>query len=132
MVLLAGSLYLVTTESSYSFMYQFTGRDMAFPCESTKNIFVSSGRFLPTNVIALRAQIYRDKAFLALPRLKEGVPITLGYIDLRRSCCFSDIKPFPSFIHQEEGNCHALQSVSDIYLDIKVHFEMAYYNFSTM
>lgn len=58
--------------------YRLGGNNLEWPCQSTKNIYIQSNRFVPKNVIVTRAQIYRDEAFVTLPRLKPGVPFTLG------------------------------------------------------
>lgn len=64
-----------------------------------------------------RAQIYRDEAFVTLPRLKSGTPFTLGKISMKRGQCFTSVTPYPCWSLQEEGNCQALQSAIDIFLD---------------
>lgn len=46
------------------------GGSLEWPCSSTRSIYTQSGRYLPKNVISTRAQIYRDEAFITLPRLK--------------------------------------------------------------
>lgn len=97
--------------------FQVSGSNLQWPCQSTKNIYIQSNRFVPKNVIVTRAQIYRDEAFVTLPRLKPGVPFTLGKISMRRGQCQTSVAPFPCWSLQEEGNCQALQSAVDIFLD---------------
>lgn len=97
--------------------FQLSGAHLEWPCTSTKNIYVQSGRYIPKNVIMTRAQIYRDEAFVTLPRLKSGTPFTLGKISMRRGQCFTSVTPYPCWSLQEEGNCQALQSAVDIFLD---------------
>lgn len=93
------------------------GANLEWPCLSTRNIYMQSGRYVSSNVIATRTQIYNDQVFVALPRYKSGVPFTLGTFSLKSCSCIPNIKPFPCWPMQEEGNCHALQSVVDIFLD---------------
>lgn len=97
--------------------FQMSGSNLEWPCQSTKNIYIQSNRFIPRNVITTRAQIHRDEAFVTLPRLKPGVPFTLGKISMKRGSCQTKITPYPCWSLQEEGNCQALQSVVDIFLD---------------
>lgn len=97
--------------------FQLSGSSLDWPCQSTKNIYVQSGRYTPKNVIMTRAQIYRDEAYVTLPRLKPGVPFTLGKISMKRGQCVTNVAPYPCWSLQEEGNCQALQSAVDIYLD---------------
>lgn len=97
--------------------FQLSGSSLKWPCDSTKNIYVQSGRYVPRNVIATRAQLLRDAAFVALPRYKQGVPFTLGKVNLKKGECLTKIAPYPCWAIQEEGNCQALQSVVDIAVD---------------
>lgn len=107
----------LSTQILNDLTFQLSGSNLEWPCQSTKNIYIQSGRFVPRNVIATRAQIYRDEAFVTMPRLKAGVPFTLGKISMKKGQCSTAITPFPCWSLQEEGNCQALQSVVDIYLD---------------
>lgn len=100
--------------------YRLGGNNLEWPCQSTKNIYTTTGRYFPKNVIATRAQIHRDEAFLALPRYKPGVPFTLGRISLKKGACQTAIAPYPCWALQEEGNCQALQSVVDLFIDGQV------------
>lgn len=107
----------LSTQILNDLTFQLSGSNLEWPCQSTKNIYVQSGRFIPRNVIVTRAQIYRDEAFVTLPRLKSGVPFTLGKVSMKKGNCVTAIQPFPCWSLQEEGNCQALQSVVDIFLD---------------
>lgn len=97
--------------------FQLSGSSLEWPCASTKNIYVQSGRYTPKNVIITRSQIYRDEAYVTLPRLKSGVPFTLGKISMKRGQCRTSVVPYPCWSLQEEGNCQALQSAVDLFLD---------------
>lgn len=100
--------------------FQLSGANLLWPCDSTKNIYVQSGRYVPRNVIVTRAQLQRDSAFVALPRYKQGVPFTLGKVNLKKGECLAKIAPYPCWAIQEEGNCQALQSVVDAAVDQNV------------
>ncbi|XP_026294092.1 protein yellow-like [Frankliniella occidentalis] len=105
----------VSTRSSAA--VQWIGGSFVWPCVSTKNIYKQSKRYVPKSVIATRMQIYGTEAFVALPRFKAGVPATLVKVDLKHRGCQAELTPFPCWSVQEEGNCEALQSVVDIFLD---------------
>lgn len=96
---------------------QWIGGTFVWPCVSTKNIYKQSKRYVPKNVIATRAQIVGTDAILALPRFKAGVPATLVKVNLKHRGCQAELEPYPCWAVQEEGNCNALQSVVDIFLD---------------
>lgn len=97
--------------------YRLSGNNIEWPCQSTRNIYSSTGRYIPRHVIGTRAQIHRDEAIVAFPRYKSGVPITLGRVALKKGSCQAAVAPFPCWSLQEEGNCQALQSVVDVFVD---------------
>ena len=107
----------MSTQILQDLTFQLGGSSLEWPCASTKNIYVQSGRYIPRNVIMTRSQIYRDEAFVTVPRLKSGVPFTLGKISMRRGQCSTSVAPYPCWSLQEEGNCQALQSAIDLFLD---------------
>lgn len=99
--------------------FTLSGHSLEWPCQSTKNIYETSGRYVARNVIATRAQMYKDEIILAMPRYKPGVPFTLGVVSVKSKDCAPKVTPFPCWAIQEEGNCQALQSAVDIVLDIQ-------------
>lgn len=96
---------------------QWTGASFKWPCESTKAIFKSSGKYVSKNAIATRSQIYKDEVFLAIPRLRSGIAATLVTTPLKKHSCHATLTPFPCWSMQEVGNCDALQSVVDLFMD---------------
>lgn len=96
---------------------EWTGGVFEWPCPSTKSIFKSSGKYNSKNIIATRAQIVKDDVYLALPRLREGVPATLAKTNFKKGECHTTLTAWPCWSMQEEGNCQALQSVVDIAVD---------------
>jgi hypothetical protein len=44
------------------------GNNIDWPCTTTKNMYKSSGKYICKNIIATRVAIYKDEAFIALPR----------------------------------------------------------------
>lgn len=100
--------------------FRLGGNNLDWPGYATQKIYAENGRYIPKHVIATRSQIYRDTAFVAMPRYRSGVPFTLGRIDLRKGKCSIPIAPYPCFNMNEEGSCQALQNVIDIFLDRQV------------
>lgn len=93
--------------------------NLKFPCESTKNIYLSTKRYIPKHVILTRAQIHQNNLYACLPRLKTGVPFSLGRIPLKKGECTPTIEPYPCWSIQEEGNCQAIQTCVDLVHDAK-------------
>lgn len=127
MILLATFTTLIAAQCDNSVVpelsFRMGGNNLEWPCHATKNIYASSGRYTPKSIIATRAQIYRDAAFVAMPRYRPGVPFTLGRIDLKKGKCSVPIAPYPCWASQEEGNCQAVQNAVDVFLDRQVCIE---------
>lgn len=100
--------------------FRLSGNNIEWPCLSTKNIYTTTNRYIPRNVIGTRAQIYKDEAIVAFPRYKCGVPITLGRVNMKKGHLYASVQPFPCWSIQEEGNCQALQSAVDVFHDERV------------
>ncbi|XP_014476545.1 PREDICTED: major royal jelly protein 5 [Dinoponera quadriceps] len=95
----------------------WTGGSFEWPCPATKSMFKNSGRYISKNVLATRTAIYKDDAFLVLPRFKPGVPVTLARVSFKDKNCQASLQPYPCWSLQEEGTCSALQNAVDLYLD---------------
>lgn len=115
--LLVAALALAVSAQNTCDLVEWTGGQFDWPNDATKSIYKSSGRYIPKNVIATRAQIYKEDVFVALPRYKPGVPVTLAKVGLKQRGCEAVLTPFPCWSSQEEGDPNAFQSVVDIYLD---------------
>lgn len=122
--ILVGGALLVSTQAACSdknlvqnFHFRLSGNNLHFPCPATRSICASSGRYIPKNIIATRLQIYQAAAFVALPRYRPGVPFTVAKFHLTSANTNALLEPFPSWIHQEEGNCQAIQNAIDLFLD---------------
>ncbi|NP_001154986.1 yellow-g2b precursor [Nasonia vitripennis] len=97
---------------------KWTGGDsISWPCSTTKQLYKSSAKFVSKNMLATRVAVHNDNAYVAMPRFKSGIPFTLGKVNLKSKGCEANLAPFPCWSVQEEGNCAALQSAVDIFLD---------------
>lgn len=94
----------------------WTAACINFPCKTTKDLFKSSKKFIQTHNIGTRLQIYDGCIYVAYPRYKTGVPMTLG-VSCKFEGCGATFDPYPCWSYHEEGNCDALQSVSDFKID---------------
>ncbi|XP_066153439.1 dopaminechrome tautomerase [Euwallacea fornicatus] len=97
--------------------FKISGRNVEFPCQNCLDIYSSTGRYIPRNIIATRLQIFRDKAIVALPRYRPGVPFTIAQFKLDSDLWKPKLKPFASWTIQEEGNCEAIQNAVDLFMD---------------
>ncbi|KAG8040907.1 hypothetical protein G9C98_001895 [Cotesia typhae] len=90
------------------------GRNLVWPSPDTEQTFSRNGRYDRRSIIGTKIQLFEDQVFIAFPRLKPGVPITLGVAKHGNKNIY---EAFPCWAMQEEGNCDGLQSVVDISVD---------------
>ena len=76
--------------------FQWKNIDFDYDTAEKREDDIENLTYIPDNVIPVGLDIYKDRLFLSLPRLKHGVPATLAYINLtvaeqkqRKLKCFS-------------------------------------------
>lgn len=62
--------------------FQWKTIDFDFESAEKRQEAIRGRTFIPENVIPVGLDIYKDRLFLSLPRLKSGVPASLAYINL--------------------------------------------------
>lgn len=119
LVLLAGQTAAAQTDCrADAAVYSLSGQNVEWPCAATKNVYTGTGRYVPKNVIATRAQVWQDRAFVLTPRFRPGVPFTLSTVDLDcRNRCWPILVPYPCWALHDEGDPNAIQNAVDLYLD---------------
>ncbi|KAK5640865.1 hypothetical protein RI129_009412 [Pyrocoelia pectoralis] len=96
---------------------EWSGGPFEWTENAVKSIYKSTGKYISKNVVSQRGQIYGDYAYVALTRLRPGVPATLAQVSLKSTGNDAVLKAFPCWLLQEEKNCKALQSVVDLFCD---------------
>lgn len=87
-VLLLGISYFLTAQANDNLRvaYHWKQVDFNYPSEAARANAISSGSFIPENVIPVGLEVYKTRLFLTLPRWKTGVPASLVYIDMAGGC----------------------------------------------
>jgi len=98
--------------------YTLNGQNVEWPCTSTKNAYSGSGRYVPKNVLATRAQVWGDRAVVLTPRFRSGVPFTVSAVRLDcRDRCWPPLSPYPCWALHDEADPGSIQNAVDMYLD---------------
>lgn len=71
-----------------------------------------SGDFSSSENVISGIQVYNGTAYVNIPRLTSGVPVTLATVEKKNG--YVVFKPFPSLKDQKLADCNALQSVGGI------------------
>ncbi|ENN71147.1 hypothetical protein YQE_12078, partial [Dendroctonus ponderosae] len=108
----------VLSVKASGYTFEWTGGPIRFPNETIKAQFKSDGRYISKNMIATRAQIYKDDVYVALPRYKPGVAVTLAKMQSKNVDDPEPVLvPYPNFEIQNENHTDGLHSVVDIWID---------------
>lgn len=76
------SLLATCWASNLEIKYQWKTIDFDYGSPEKQKEAIDRGSFIPNNAIPVGLDIYKDRLFLTLPRLKTGVPATLAYINM--------------------------------------------------
>ncbi|XP_022917036.2 dopaminechrome tautomerase-like [Onthophagus taurus] len=90
--------------------------NFTWPDFNTLRSALTRGEYIPQNVLMAGINYYEDYYYLALPRMKFGVPITLGRIPIN-STSKPLIEPFPSWEMNKLNDCNSLQNVQNVAVD---------------
>lgn len=72
----------VTAANNLELKFQWKTIDFDYKSDRDREEDINAHRFIRDNVIPVGLDIYKDRLFLSLPRIKLGVPATLAYINL--------------------------------------------------
>lgn len=75
------------------------------------------GDYIPQNNLMGGINFYDGFYYLAIPRMKTGVPVTLARINSANPRPAPLLEPYPSWELNEQGNCTSLQNVQNIAAD---------------
>lgn len=73
---------LASANDNLSVAYEWNELDFAYRNTQDRAEAIASGEFVPANVIPVGLEVFKHRLFLTLPRLKNGVPASLAYINL--------------------------------------------------
>lgn len=62
--------------------YQWKQIDFEYQNVDERQLAIANGTFIQENVIPVGIEVYQNRLFITLPRIKNGVPASLAYIDL--------------------------------------------------
>lgn len=87
------SLFATCWANNLDIKYQWKTIDFNYTSVEKRQEAIDKQTFIPNNVIPVGLEVYKDRLFLSLPRLKRGVPVSLAYINMteeaekRRKIC---------------------------------------------
>ncbi|KAG4079896.1 hypothetical protein HA402_015027 [Bradysia odoriphaga] len=106
-------------ERQFKVVYEWDTIEFAYGSDIERANAIYSNYYIPQNNIISDIKAFANRLYVTLPRMRPGVPATLGWMispgDNGRTD--PEIEPFPSWEMNEVGNCSALQFVQGIAVD---------------
>ncbi|XP_068081133.1 dopaminechrome tautomerase-like [Anabrus simplex] len=98
--------------------HQWSQLDFNYPSNDTRDSAIESGNFIPENVIPFGIDVWEDRIFVTLPKLREGIPATLASVS-RLSDSFSPmLDPYPNWdFYNDRPGCLSMISVFRVATD---------------
>ena len=80
---------------------------------------VRDGSYVKERNMVSGIKVWRERVYLAIPRLRSGVPVTLAVVSANRTDGNVSplLQPFPSWGMQREDDCSGLQFVQSMEID---------------
>lgn len=104
-------------------IYSWKSLDFAFPNDYMRQQAIREGSFIPGAPVPIDVDFYhKDKqgsvVFITIPRIQNGVPVTLGYVTNNVSSEGNPlIAPYPSWEWNKLGHCNAMTSAFRVQVD---------------
>lgn len=94
--------------------------NFTWPNDDSYMMAIKNQFYIPENNVIAGLRYYDGFYYLTLPRMKNGVPATLGRISAIDSMDTAPLlQPYPSWEMNREDDCNALQNVQNIEIDAK-------------
>lgn len=89
------ALFFVAARAGLDFRvgYSWFHMDLQYATKHLRRIAIWTKYYIPENLIPTSIDIHKNKLFVALPRMRPGVHVSLGYIDLDQSKCEEKKRP---------------------------------------
>ncbi|KAL1494117.1 hypothetical protein ABEB36_009766 [Hypothenemus hampei] len=97
--------------------YKWKTLDFVYPTTEAKYQALANGDLIKENNLPLGIEVYKHRIFLAMPKWKRGVPITLAQLPRYPKEESPDLAPYPNWGWHSEKNCELITSVFRMQVD---------------
>ncbi|XP_077283197.1 protein yellow-like [Arctopsyche grandis] len=105
--------------NKFQLVYQWHTVNFTWPSHRHYKSVLHQRLYIPENVFISNVKIFNDTMYLAMPRLKLGVPATLGQLPLEPEVITDSlVTPFPNWEMNTLGKCSCFQSVHSFEIDL--------------
>ncbi|XP_066994513.2 dopaminechrome tautomerase [Anabrus simplex] len=102
-------------------VYGWSELDIFFPDPSLREAAILSGNYIPANNLPLGIEVWGDRIFIALPKWKDGIPVTLASVPRNPNDAGGlrspPLLPYPSWEWHLPDDCSGMTSVFRMAVD---------------
>lgn len=91
----------------FDIVYQWRLLDFQYPSVEERQNAITLGEYIPQNNLPLGVDTYENRLFITMPRWKQGVPFSLGWLPLPAIEESPAVQPYPNW------NSHTTTSIAD-------------------
>ncbi|XP_065334649.1 protein yellow-like [Cloeon dipterum] len=119
LLLLTLLLGLSAASINFTTVFEWTSFDFVWPSEDFKKEAERNGNYNRDKILPNEHVIYGERVFISLYNTsKHPSPFTLTWLPLTESSKAPKLKPFPSWIYHEKGNCRTMQQITGMVVDV--------------
>lgn len=108
----------VEEEHKFQTVYQWNYINYTWPSIQSYSIALKRNDYIPANNALVGIKYYKDKMYLALPRIRKGTPVTLAQMSTNSSDKTNQLlTPFPNWEMNVQKDCSTLQNVYSMEID---------------
>lgn len=115
---LIGSSLGQTAKPQFKVIKEWEFINFTWPDPATYKQAVQTKSYQPENIIIAGVMYYDDFYYLSLPRMKEGVPVTVARVPTSGDPT-PLLEPYPSWEMNLLGDCNAIQNSQNVEVDAK-------------
>lgn len=106
-------------DRQFKVVYEWQTLDFAYRSQAERDNAIYSNAFIANNILISDVKAFANRLYVTVPRMRPGVPATLGWIIAPNNDGRTDpeIQPFPSWEMNRVGDCMAMQFVQGIAID---------------
>lgn len=105
-------------EGNFTVRYQWANINYTWRSPEEYQNSVQNKSYIPENNAMCGVKVYKDKLFLALPRIRSGTPITLATVS-KSDDLITDplLDPYPSWEMNVGTNCSSIKNIQSMEID---------------
>lgn len=108
--------YALSQKDHFTVVYQWDNINYTWRSPEDYQDALQSGRYIPEKNAMAGIKLHKDRVYIALPRIREGTPVTLASIP-KSSSKNALLEPFPSWEMNAGPDCTSIQNVQSMEID---------------